>query len=85
MRLLPLLEGRLLLHRLFEVGRGQLADLVAARRGVQEISGQLRVEVQVTIVPVLTEADFAAALPKWEGADCVAVLMGASVRMTARS
>ena len=31
-------------------------------------------EVQVTAVPVLTEADFAAALPKWEGADCVAVM-----------
>ena len=31
-------------------------------------------EVRVTIVPVLTEADFAAARPKWEGAGCVAVL-----------
>ena len=31
-------------------------------------------EVQVTVVPVLTAADYAAALPKWEGADCAAVL-----------
>ncbi len=31
-------------------------------------------EVQVDVVDVLTEADFAAALAKWEGADCVAVL-----------
>ena len=31
-------------------------------------------EVRVTNVPVLTEADFAAALAKWEGAACVTVL-----------
>ena len=31
-------------------------------------------EVQVTVIPVLTGSDFAAALPKWEAAESVAVL-----------
>lgn len=34
---------------------------------------EARSEVMVTVVPVLTEADFQAALPKWEGAASVAV------------
>ena len=37
-------------------------------------TAQERPEVQVTMIPVLTEADFVTALPRWEGADCVAVL-----------
>ena len=37
-------------------------------------SAQEPEEVQVTVVPILTAAGFEAALPKWEGADCAAVL-----------
>ena len=37
-------------------------------------TAQERTEVQVTVIPVRTEADLAAALPRWEGADCAAVL-----------
>ena len=37
-------------------------------------AGADSVEVQVTVTDILTTADFEAALPKWEGADHVAVL-----------
>ena len=37
-------------------------------------TAQERTEVQVTVIPVRTEADFVTALPRWEGADCAAVL-----------
>ncbi len=37
-------------------------------------SAQEPEEVQVTVIPVLTEADFIDALPRWEGAESVAVL-----------
>ena len=50
-------------------------------------SAQERSEVQVTVVPVLTEAGLKDALPRWEGADCVTVLplpglAGAAVSLT---
>ena len=68
-------NGPVLYEKLLQLEFNKLIDKLKLTPGPAGAeSAQERSEVQVTIAPVLTEADFAAALPKWEGADCVAVL-----------
>ena len=68
-------NGPVLYQKLLELEFSKLIDklkLTPGPTGAEE--DRERSEVQVTVVSVLTETDFAAALPKWEGAEYVAVL-----------
>ncbi len=68
-------NGPVLYEKLLNLEFNKLIDKLKLTPGPAGAeSTQEPEEVQVTAVPVLTEADFAAALPKWEGADCVAVM-----------
>ncbi len=68
-------NGPVLYEKLLNLEFNKLIDKLKLAPGPAGAeSTQEPEEVQVTAVPVLTEADFAAALPKWEGADCVAVM-----------
>ena len=69
-------DGPALYEKLLQLEFNKLIDKLKLTPGpaASAPEAEPEEEVQVTIVPVLTEADFAAALPKWEGADCVAVL-----------
>ncbi len=68
-------NGPALYQKLLELEFSKLIDklkLTPGPAGAEPAQGPE--EIRVTVVPVLTGDDFAAALPKWEEADCVAVL-----------
>ena len=68
-------NGPALYQKLMELEFSKLIDKLKLTPGPASADGLAEPEeVQVTVVSVLTGADFASALPKWEGADCVAVL-----------
>lgn len=69
-------DGPVLYEKLLQLEFAKLIDKLKLTPGPTGTSpaGDEPEEVEVTVAPVLTEADFAAALPRWEGAESVAVL-----------
>lgn len=68
-------NGPVLYEKLLQLEFNKLIDKLKLTPGPAVSAPEAEPEeVQVTVAPILTEADFAAALPKWEGADCAAVL-----------
>ena len=68
-------NGPVLYQKLLNLEFNKLIDKLKLTPGPVAVDAVAEPEeVQVSVTPVLTGADFADALPKWEGANCVAVL-----------